>query len=93
MIHARPDYQRFQDPALDNVQLLAEGSHPIAIDEPVILFRAQDKHFVDVLTAYKELIKLNGNADQLILDQLDAHIELALHWQEVNGCKDPDSVE
>lgn len=38
MIHARPDYNRFQDPAIDDPSLLGEGSTPIRVDEPVMLF-------------------------------------------------------
>ena len=40
MIHARVDYNRIQDPALENPSLLAGNSKPIASDEPVFLLRA-----------------------------------------------------
>jgi hypothetical protein len=43
MIHARTDYNRIQDPALDDPSLLSPGSTPIAADEPVFLLRASDR--------------------------------------------------
>ena len=64
MIHAREDYQRFQDP---------EGK--IKEDEPVLLFRAQDIHFVPVLNYYKELLEKSGNNKMAYC--IGKHIELA----------------
>lgn len=43
MIHARSDYNRIQDPAVDDPSLLSEGSTPIGVDEPVFLLRAKDQ--------------------------------------------------
>ena len=61
MKHARPDYNRFQDPALKNRALLGEGSTPIKPDEPVFLLRAQDKHAAATVAHYASL--LEGDAD------------------------------
>ncbi|HEU4340027.1 MAG TPA: hypothetical protein VFU31_00505 [Candidatus Binatia bacterium] len=49
MKHARPDYDRIQDPALTDSSLLKEGSTPIAADEPVFLLRAQDRTAAEVV--------------------------------------------
>ena len=42
MKHARPDYDRIQDPAVNDSSLLSEGATPIGREEPVFLLRAQD---------------------------------------------------
>jgi hypothetical protein len=46
MKHARPDYDRIQDPA---------GRIPA--DEPVLLFRAQDKHAAAVARFHADLVE------------------------------------
>ncbi len=46
MKHARPDYERIQVPA---------GRIPA--DEPVILFRAQDRHSAAVARFYADLVE------------------------------------
>ena len=56
MRHAREDYNRFQDPALRKPALLGEGSTVIGEDEPVMLFRAQDKHAHKVVAYYAMLL-------------------------------------
>lgn len=75
MIHARIDYNRFQDP---------EGK--IGEDEPVILFRAQDEHFIQVLAFYLAMV----GADEDMRAALSIHICRAHAWQEAHGCKRPD---
>lgn len=87
MIHARADYNRMQDPALNDPSLLGEGSTPIAEDEPVVLFRAQDKHFIAILGFYRDL---TWDESRDIADSVNRHIERARQWQSVNGCKTPD---
>jgi hypothetical protein len=89
MIHARPDYMRFQEPALENPELLSVGSTPIAEDEPVMLFRARDALFIDVLRHYAELLEQCGSAPHMIKAVYD-QIELALDWRNVNGSYYPD---
>jgi hypothetical protein len=49
MIHARNDYNRIQDPGLENPDLISNGSTPIAADEPVFLLRAQDRTAAEVV--------------------------------------------
>ncbi len=68
MKHARDDYNRIQDPA----GLIPE-------DEPVMLFRAQDKHFVAVLDFYAGLL-LADNVDQRMIDAVDRHACLGDAW-------------
>ena len=68
MKHAREDYDRIQDPA---------GKIPA--DEPVFLFRAQDKHFEEVLRHYRELVWLD-KGDQRIIDATTDHMALARQW-------------
>lgn len=135
MIHARSDYNRFQEPKellefiselLGCIQVcipkdtdkLAPGTHdayekrlgelnakyhpinmgtPFAEDEPVILFRAKDSLFVEVLDNYREAIfdcVENGEDCKLIMDQLAKHIVLAADWRLANEEKvrEPNSV-
>lgn len=68
MRHARADYNRIQDPA---------GKIPE--NEPVMLFRAQDKHFIKVLEYYKQLVK-DDKGDYRIPVAVDEHIHLAKQW-------------
>jgi hypothetical protein len=95
MIHARRDYQRLNlDPALADPSLLSPGSTPIAEDEPVMLFRAQDKHFLTVLSEYAALITRDPYIPQRQASAMTAtiheHIARATAWQQKHGCKSPD---
>lgn len=87
MIHARPDYNRFQDPGIENPVLL-EGHSPIGLDEPVMLFRAKDKFFINILQTYYTLLSEEGKHDMAEL--VFNHIGLTCKWQEENGTKTPD---
>lgn len=87
MIHARKDYSRFQDPALKDPSLLGEGSTPIAEDEPVMLFRAQDENFIAVVQFYRDLIWKKARP---VGDLCNAQIERAKQWQKKHGAKTPD---
>lgn len=69
MIHARSDYNRIQDP-----------SGLIPDNEPVILFRAQDKHFKAVLEFYKDIVMLDKDYDPRIPEVIDRHLILAEAW-------------
>lgn len=97
MKHAREDYQRRfgHDPALDDPTLLSEGSTPIGEDEPVCLFRAQDRNFVLLLRGYESLLKHQGHdvvdreANRRIIESVNAHIGVASLWQQNN----PDKVK
>lgn len=63
MLHARKDYNRFQDPALSDPSLLSDGSTPIAQDEPVFILRAQDKHAAAVVAYYAMRLAKDENVD------------------------------
>lgn len=97
MIHARPDYNRIQDPAAapntsaeDRYRWgMRPGSTPFAAEEPVMLFRAQDKHFLAVLAHYHQVVSAD-NADPEIIAALEAHSELARNWQASHPPKTPD---
>ena len=80
MKHARPDYDRIQDPALQDPRFLKPGSTPIGEDEPVFLLRAQDKTAAETI---RHWVALNlaepghdGKAIQLALD----HAKLMDAW-------------
>jgi hypothetical protein len=90
MIHAREDYNRIQDPALEDSSLLGPGSTPIGKDEPVILFRAQDKHFVQILNFYYETLEKFGEAEADVFECLENHMVLAEEWQDNHPTKVPD---
>lgn len=55
MKHARPDYDRFQDP----LGLIPQ-------DEPVMLFRGQDKYASKVLKYYANLVEHDGGDPEII---------------------------
>ena len=74
MIHARPDYARVQDPW-----------KKIGDDEPVFLIRAKDILFPTPLLAYLEAYSAQEGADQVIIDQLYAHLNLAVNWRARNA--------
>lgn len=91
MKHARADYNRMgHDPALDNPELLTPGSTPIAEDEPVCLFRAQDKNFNKVMEAYMLLLVNDPDIKPDIIASVANHIVVATEWQKKNGKKTPD---
>jgi len=77
MIHARPDYNRFQDP-----------ENKIGQDEPVMLFRAHDVHFLEVLDFYAQELEEDGNTE--VASSVRKHIDLAIKWRDSNGHKQPD---
>lgn len=64
MLHARPDYQRIQDPA---------GKIPE--DEPVFLLRAQDDTAVRVLEYWISL-----NSDDTAIHLAKQHVERMKAW-------------
>lgn len=64
MLHARPDYQRIQDPA---------GKIPE--DEPVFLLRAQDATAVRVLEYWISL-----NSDDVAIHLARQHVERMKAW-------------
>lgn len=87
MIHARQDYNRFQDPAIDDPALLGDGSTPIGVDEPVMLFRAKDENFIPVLIEYRNMV---WNTSRPVADLVNQQIDRARKWQKDNPTKTPD---
>jgi hypothetical protein len=63
MQHARPDYNRIQDPALRDPSLLAPGSTPIGSEEPVFLIRGKDEIAPAAVRGYVSLLR--ASADEL----------------------------
>lgn len=79
MIHARPDYNRIQDP-----------ENKIPANEPVILFRAQDRHTPKLLAYYLLLLGKDEDAEEDIILSVVRHIRRVQEWQDRHGCKTPD---
>jgi hypothetical protein len=84
MLHARADYQRFQDPLEKE-----DRGKGIPKMEPVFLLRANDKLFVPMLKTYVMLAKLAG-CDQKLIQAVVAHIETAKLWNLSHPAKTPD---
>ena len=90
MLHARTDYDRIQDPALEDPSLLAEGSSPIGEDEPVFLIRAKDKCGPKTLLAWaEELDRIGG--DREISSHVRYWAAKMIIWQRDNESKIPDA--
>lgn len=79
MLHARPDYEHIQDP-----------SGKIPADEPVMLFRAQDKHFEAVCLFYASLVE-QDNGDPGIVARARAHARRGLAWPKKKAPDLPDT--
>lgn len=90
MIHARSDYDRIQDPALDDPSLLSAGSSPIGKDEPVFLVRAKDKAFLAAVQAWMQE-HLDEGGDPIMHKAMAAHLGRAIAWREKNGTKVADA--
>lgn len=78
MKHARPDYDRIQDPA---------GLIPA--DEPVFLLRAQDINAPRVLR-YWVMQGLKAGVDTAMLEAADRQAQAMEAWQREHGLKVPD---
>ena len=78
MLHARPDYNRIQDPA----NLIPE-------DEPVFLVRAQDVCSVATMDRWIEFARISG-ASQDIIDLASDQMERMKDWQLNHKVKVPD---
>jgi len=79
MRHARQDYNRIQDP---------HGLIPE--DEPVMLFRGQDKFLPGVLNYYASAIEVDATADPEVAKKVRAWIEVVECWQDEVTRKSPD---
>lgn len=80
MKHARPDYDRIQDPA---------GLIPA--NEPVFLIRGQDLAAVPVLRYYM-MTAVKVGASQDLVDAVFGHIKAMEEWQRTVARKTPDLV-
>lgn len=78
MKHARPDYDRIQDP-----------EHKIPEDEPVFLLRAQDMNAPATVLYWVTLAQKNGASDD-ILDAACDQSDRMRNWQAKHGRKIPD---
>ena len=88
MRHARDDYNRIQDPAVDD-PTLANGE-PIAEDEPVFLLRARDVLAPNVVRYWAESLRqAGGDLDTAAaVERWAAEME---RWGSANGVKIPDT--
>lgn len=78
MKHARPDYDRIQDPG---------GKIPD--DEPVFIIRGQDLAAVPTLLFYATLVETLG-ADPVLVAAVRAHADRMNWWQHERCRKVPD---
>lgn len=78
MKHARPDYDRIQDPLM----LIPE-------DEPVFLLRAQDATAPEVLEFWASL-QFARDGDETMARMANKHAMEMREWQAANGSKMPD---
>jgi hypothetical protein len=62
----------------------------IGDDEPVVVFRAQDKELLRVLKVYRDLCNAGGSPDRHLAAIDDASERIAA-WQAVNPTKTPSS--
>jgi hypothetical protein len=61
----------------------------IGWDEPVIIFRAQDRFMLKVLKFYRWLIEI-GTGSTIMLDLLDRQANNVKAWQVTHDTKIPD---
>lgn len=78
MRHARPDYERFQDP---------EGKIPE--NEPVFIIRGQDLAAIPTLRYYM-MAAVKVGAKQDLIEHVFQHIRLMEDWQRSIARKVPD---
>ena len=92
MIHARNDYNRIQDPAVNDPSLLSEGSTPIGEDEPVFLIRARDLLGPETVRAWADAyVKLGALCDPVTHQAVIEWADRMEEWQNENECKAPDT--
>jgi hypothetical protein len=80
MQHARADYNR----------RIQDSDGKIGKDEPVMLFRAQDRHFLAILERYDELLNSDEKSEAPIRKAVRRQIERAKKWGETHPTKTPD---
>ena len=90
MRHARKDYERFQDPALNDPKVALEFGveNPVGEDEPVFLIRGTDMFAPMVIREWGKIAVAHGQKDIGLRAKAWAdHVEA---WQHANGKKLPD---
>lgn len=92
MRHARPDYNRIQDPAVRDPSLLGEGGSPIGEDEPVFLLRATDVSAPATVRYWAQMAERSG-ASPAIVGAARNQADAMQRWQAQNGHKVPDMPE
>lgn len=80
MRHARKDYDRFQDPAVDRPELLGRGCTAIAPSEPVFLIRGTDRVAVRTLLYWADEAEAEGALEELV-EAVRAWAEEIEKWQ------------
>jgi len=84
MLHARPDYNRIQDPAVEDSSLLSPGSTPIGENEPVFILRAQDITAAAIVREWAALNeKLGGSATAINLAKTQARRMESWHTRKL----------
>lgn len=81
MIHARPDYNRIQDPA-----------GKIGADEPVFLLRAQDASAPETLRFWADE-NIRNDGDPALTRLAEMHADAMEDWQKKNGKKSADLLQ
>ncbi|MEE8598553.1 MAG: hypothetical protein V3S69_03430 [Dehalococcoidales bacterium] len=79
MKHAREDYNRFQDPL-----------NKIPEDEPVMLFRAQDKYAVAALSGYVKAILEDPEATEEAAEVYEVVNNFIAEFKDWHTKKSPD---
>lgn len=74
MKHARPDYNRIQDP--ENL---------IPQDEPVFLLRAKDTTAPSIVRAWASAQRMNPKADSKMIYMAEQHADAMEAWQNNHG--------
>jgi len=78
MKHARPDYDRLQDPA---------GLIPDL--EPVFLLRGQDRNSIVAILAWAASAEMTGASPEIVM-HARVQAEAMRKWQEAGHVKTPD---
>lgn len=81
MLHSRKDYAHIQDP-----------SGKIPENEPVMLFRGQDKHAPAQLEAYADQVE-EAEGDPSIVGSARRQAARMREWQATVGKKAPDMLQ
>lgn len=79
MKHAREDYNRIQDPAVNDSSLLPLGGKAIPADEPVFLLRAQDVN-AHMVVRYWVFLHLRTGGDPEMAERAYQHADDMASW-------------